>query len=175
MPGGVAALARQGDILEAMVGARRRIASLLAAAGAISLLGACGSSADHPTSTPTTAAPTTSAPPTTPAPTTTTTTAVPPDPQSSPQNASAAFIDAWEAGDRTAAAKVATATAVATLFAARYGGEVLNDRECSVPGVNAVVCSWGPYAEASPTNPLYEVTVSPHGADWYVSSVTKLG
>jgi hypothetical protein len=137
------------------------------------LLAGCGAS--HARSTPTAATPPTTAAPTTTTTVaaTTTTTAVPPDPQSTPDAAAMSFIDAWENGDRTEAATVATPDAVRVLFAHGYSGEVLNDRGCGAPGPNPVVCSWGPYAAASPTNPLYNITMSPHGSAWYVRSVVK--
>ena len=79
----------------------------------------------------------------------------------------------WELGDRAGAQTVGSASAVATIFAHPYDGEVLNDRGCSSPGPNPVICSWGPYALASPTNPLYEVTLRPEGQGWYVSGVLE--
>jgi hypothetical protein len=112
-------------------------------------------------------------PATTTLPPATSTTTLPRYPQSNAYTASAAFMGAWERGDRAAAIDVASSAAVATLFAHRYNGEVLNDRGCSAPGPNPVICSWGPYALASPTNPLYEVTLRPEGSGWYVSGVKE--
>jgi hypothetical protein len=100
-------------------------------------------------------------------------TSVPADPQPSPEQATAALVLDWERGNRTAATQVATATAVATLFGRPYRGEVLNDRGCASPGPNPVICSWGPYALASPTNPLYEITVAVHRGGWYVVAVAR--
>ena len=139
------------------------------ASGGATGIGADGSTSNEPTSTTSTTAPTT----TTTLPPATTTTTLPRDPQSNAYAASAAFMGAWEQGDRVAAMAVASSTAVATLFAHRYDGEVLNDRGCSAPGPNPVICSWGPYALASPTNPLYEVTLRPEGSGWYVNAVKE--
>ncbi len=119
--------------------------------------------------TATTRAPTTE---TTVAPDTTATTTTAPRPSAprrSPAAASGALIAAWEAGRRSAAASVATGAAVATLFTTPYAGEPLNNRGCS--SSRPSVCSWGPYAGASPADALYQVTVEADGPSWYVSSV----
>jgi hypothetical protein len=149
------------------------------------LLGACDSKAGGsstaapgitsvPAALPPTTEATTTVPPTTVPPATTTTTGLPPDPQSSPETVSALLIHAWEKGDRAMAAEVATASAISVLFAAPYSGEALDDRGCGSPGPNPVVCSWGPPGGASPTNPLYNITVSPAGSAWYASTIQTL-
>jgi len=140
---------------------------VLLAVAAASILAACHS-ARHHVATPVT---TTSVAPVT----TTTTIALPPDPQPSPAAASGSLIHAWAKGDRVAAATVATPGAISVLFNQPYDGEVLNNRGCQSAGPNPVVCSWGPYAGASPTNPLFDVTVMPIGHGWYVSNVVVLG
>lgn len=139
------------------------------ASGGATGVGTDGSTTSEQVSTTSTTATTT----TTTLPPATTTTTLPRDPQSNAYAASAAFMGAWERGDRRAALAVATPGAVGTLFAHRYNGEVLNDRGCSLPGPNPVICSWGPYALASPTNPLYEVTLRPEGSGWYVNAVKE--
>jgi hypothetical protein len=148
------------------------------ASGGATGVGTDGSTTSEQVSTTSTTATTTTTtlPPTTTTttlPPATTTTTLPRDPQSNAYAASAAFMGAWERGDRRAALAVATPGAVGTLFAHRYNGEVLNDRGCSLPGPNPVICSWGPYALASPTNPLYEVTLRPEGSGWYVNAVKE--
>jgi len=101
------------------------------------------------------------------------TTAPPTDLQPSSEDASAVLIADWEAGRRSAARGVATATAVAELFGRPYRGEPLNDRGCSdfVP----LVCSWGPYAFAPVTDALYEVYVAHSAGGWYVTRVVVEG
>jgi hypothetical protein len=131
------------------------------------------------TVTPTTVTPTiaagttapvaTTAPETTTAPTPTTVVARPTSREATPGAASGALIADWEAGKRSAAATVATAPAVAALFATAYKGEPLNNRGCS--SSFQIVCSWGPYAGASSADALYEIAVAGAGRSWYVSSV----
>jgi hypothetical protein len=105
---------------------------------------------------------------TTAAPTTTTTTmAVPPAPQPSPAAAAAAFIQAWKKNDMAAAARVATASAIAALFATPYTNQTVQSRGCSVEFVPRV-CSYGPFAGGS--GALYEIDLMPVGSDWYVSN-----
>lgn len=72
------------------------------------------------------------------------------------------------AGDRVQAQTVATAPAVATLFAASYQGQPLNDRGCT-DAFPPLVCSWGPYAGGH--GALYQVQVSADANRWYVSGV----
>jgi hypothetical protein len=120
------------------------------------------------TTAPTTAltAPTTPAATTVPA---ATTTVLPSARLSSPDAASTALIGDWEQARRSAAATVATTRAVATLFRTPYAGQALNNRGCSTSF--QIVCSWGPYGGASPTDALYQIFVAASGASWYVSSV----
>jgi hypothetical protein len=77
-------------------------------------------------------------------------------------------MNAWIAGNMATAEGVATARAVRHLFATPYAGEVINDRGCSDDFLPRV-CSWGPYAGGTGT--LYEISVRPAGANWYVTSV----
>jgi hypothetical protein len=158
---------------------RRNILAVVALTASL-FLAACDSNANRASTVTSTtsapvSAPTTASTATTVAPiTSTTTAALPPAPQPSPEAVSSLLIHAWEKGDRATAAKVATASAISVLFAVPYGGEVLDDRGCGSPGPNPVVCSWGPNGGASPTNPLYNITVAPTGADWYASTIVML-
>jgi hypothetical protein len=97
------------------------------------------------------------------------TTVLPSARSSSPAAASAALIDDWEQARRSAAGTVATKKAVTTLFRTPYAGQILNNRGCSTSF--RIVCTWGPYGGASPTDAVYEITVSASGSSWYVSSV----
>jgi hypothetical protein len=117
-------------------------------------------------------APTTTAPPVT-APATTVW--KPSAPQASPAAAAAALVSAWEVGNRTTAATVATPEAVATLFAVAYPGAGLAiPRGCSAAFL-PIVCTYGPPGGASPNDAIYELKVSTLPAGWYVSSVQILG
>ena len=116
-------------------------------------------------------APTTTAPPVTAPPTTVWRPAAP---QASPEAAAAALVGAWEVGNRTTAATVATPEAVATLFAVPYPGPGLAiPRGCSA-AFPPIVCTYGPPGGASPNDAIYEIKVSPLPAGWYVSSVQIL-
>jgi hypothetical protein len=169
--------ADEADIAAGLIRRRRPATVVALAVTGLAVLGGCGrgaSSAPAPTASPTTrpAVPTTRpAVPTTRAvaPTASTTPAPPSSPKATPGAASAALIADWEAGDRAGAATVATAAAVAALFAKAYGGEPLNDRGCS--SSFEIVCSWGPYAGASSADALYQITMATAGGSWYVSSV----
>lgn len=163
------------------------LAALALALALAALLAGCGGPRLHPgaapgeTTSPAAGSTTTSVSTTTTLPTTTTTlpttttTGVPAHPESSPFLVTRSFLDAWIADDRAAAAAYATPQAVATLFAGRYDGEFLNDRGCSLPGPNPVICAWGPLGGSSPSEPLYDLTVRPAGSNWYVAAVRKLG
>lgn len=77
-------------------------------------------------------------------------------------------MDDWFAGNRAGSATVATPAAVAALYATAYAGQPLNDRGCT-DQFPPLVCTWGPYAGGSGS--IYQVSVSPAGAKWFVSSV----
>ena len=95
-------------------------------------------------------------------------------PQASPDGAAARLIGAWAAGDRGTAHSVATPGAVAALFAVPYPGQGLAiSRGCSSTFV-PIVCTYGPPGGASPTDPVFEIAVSPSAAGWYVTSVRTL-
>jgi hypothetical protein len=116
-------------------------------------------------------APTTTAPPATAPPTTVWRPAAP---QASPEAAAAALVGAWEVGNRTTAATVATPEAVTTLFAVPYPGAGLAiPRGCSA-AFPPIVCTYGPPGGASPNDAIYELKVSPILRGWYVSSVQIL-
>jgi hypothetical protein len=85
--------------------------------------------------------------------------------------AAAAFISSWASGNRTEALSVATAPAVATLFAGHYTRGLVIDRGCSV-AFSPIVCTYGPPGGAAPTDPIYEIDVMQAPGGWYVSSAT---
>jgi hypothetical protein len=149
---------------------RRPAAWIAGLAGAAALAG-CGSS--HTAAPTTTTAPVgTIQPTTTAAAAPPTTAATPPAPQPSPSDAADALIRGWQSGDRTYAASVATASAVATLFARAYQGQTVVSRGCST-GFAPYTCSYGP--EGGGSGSLYQLTVSQAPAGWYVSDVRVEG
>lgn len=112
----------------------------------------------------TTTAPTTTIPPST-------TVGVPPAPQPTADGAANALISSWASGNQPRALSVATPGAVATLFANPYHSGSAVDRGCN-GAAGSVTCAFGPPGGASPTDPLYSLTVTqaPTGG-WYVSEV----
>ena len=112
------------------------------------------------------------------APSTTVTTAAatpPSSPQPNPDGAATILVSSWASGNQAKALTVATPQAVASLFGAHYQSGLAGDRGCSVGGP-PVTCSFGPPGGASPTDPLYSLTVSQApGGGWYVSAVQILG
>ena len=137
------------------------------------LAAACSSGAASHAAGPT--APATAAPlpamtlATTAAPTTTTTaapatTTVALAPVSSPLAAADALLGAWRAGDRQAAARVATPDAVAALFAGPP--RAYSDRGCQDPLNGASACAFG---AGSGLIQLQTINVP---AGWIVESVT---
>ena len=114
------------------------------------------------------ASPTTTAAPTT-------TVAVPSAPQSTADAAANTLVSSWASGNQARALSVATSPAVATLFGAHYQSGMAGDRGCSSGGP-PVTCAFGPPGGASPTDPLYSLTViQAPGGGWYVSAVQILG
>jgi len=105
---------------------------------------------------------------------TTTTVAVPVAPQPSPAVAANALVSGWASGNKPVALSVATPQAVATLFSVPYPGSLAISRGCS-SGVQPIVCTYGPSGGASPSDPIYSLSLlmAPHGG-WYVSSVQIL-
>ena len=104
-------------------------------------------------------------------PPTTTTTAVPVAPQPNAQEAASALISGWATGNRPVAMSVATAQAVATLFAVPYPGGLAVDRGCSA-GTAPIVCTYGPPGGASPNDSIYSLSLlQASGGGWYVDSV----
>jgi len=101
---------------------------------------------------------------------TTTTRVVPATLSPSADAAATALISSWSTNNRSEALAGATPTAVATLFAARYASGLVLDRGCST-SFTPIVCTFGPSGGASPTDPIYEITVSPVEGGWFVSSV----
>jgi hypothetical protein len=71
----------------------------------------------------------------------TTTTAVPIAPQRTPDAAATALLAAWSHGDRVGARRVASAGAVATLFAQPVGP--FSDRGCQDPQAGNSSCAFG--------------------------------
>jgi hypothetical protein len=84
--------------------------------------------------------------------------------------AAADLISSWADGNQAAALSVATAPAVATLFAGHYTRGLVIDRGCSTTFV-PIICSYGPPGGAAPTDPIYQISVSQATGGWYVSSV----
>jgi len=103
---------------------------------------------------------------------TTTTTAAPLPTALQPgaEAAATALISNWATQNRTGALSVATPAAVTALFAERYTAGLAVDRGCSTSFV-PIVCTFGPPGGASPTDPIYQISVSQAGSGWYVSSV----
>jgi hypothetical protein len=147
---------------------------ILAAVVLAAVLAGCGAS-DH---VPPTAAPATTAPKA-PAPTPTTRRTTPPttewkltSPQPGPQEAAAALVAAWAAGNRAAATQVAVPAAVKALFSVAYPGAGLTtSRGCSTQ-FPPIVCTYGPPGGGSPNDPVFEVYLKQAAPGWYVSSVT---
>jgi hypothetical protein len=97
---------------------------------------------------------------------------VPSSPQSSGDVAAADLIADWKAGDQASALHVATAAAVATLFATPYAGQTVIGRGCQNAQFPPVICSYGPEGGASASDSLYQLTVTQAPGGWYVSAVT---
>jgi hypothetical protein len=113
-------------------------------------------------------APITSA--TTSTPVSTTTLAVPSALKPTAADAAADLVSSWAAGNQAQALSVATAPAVATLFASHYTSGLAIDRGCSV-AFSPIVCSYGPPGGSAPTDPIYEIDVLQATGGWYVSAV----
>jgi hypothetical protein len=96
-------------------------------------------------------------------------------PQASAAAAAGALIDAWAQGERAAAASVAAPTAVTTLFAAPYPGPGLAIPRGCTAAFPPIVCTYGPPGGASPSDAIYEITVSSSRGGWFVNSVRVLG
>jgi hypothetical protein len=97
----------------------------------------------------------------------TTTVWVPTAPQTTPDAAAAALVNAWATGNRATASTVAAPAAVATLFALPYPAGNLQPRGCT-EGVNPGTCTYRNTA----TEGIYELNVTRRANGWYVSSVT---
>lgn len=154
------------------MGRRPRTAAWLASAAGVALLAGCSGSPSS-TATTTTSVPlgtigpssaSSTAPATVPAP--------PSAPQPSPSDAADALVRGWENGDRASAASVATAAAVATLFAHPYQGQTMVSRGCTT-AFPPVVCSYGPNGGGSGS--LYQITLAQASGGWYVSTVSIEG
>ena len=171
--------------------ARRFAATTLGVISAAVFLAACGPSSARDSAVPTattrarttttivgtktTQAKTTQAKTTTTRARTTTTTtrakttpAVPPNPQPTAEEAANLFMQSWIDGNRAGSASVAVGSAVATLYATHYANQPLNDRGCT-SAFPPLICTWGPYAGGKGS--IYQVSVKPVGASWYVSAV----
>ena len=127
---------------------------------------ATGSSA--PSTTKASAAPTTTLPATT-VPTTAASGGVPPAPQPTADQAANALISSWASGNRPRAMSVATSEVVAVLFATPYQSGMAIDRGCN--SQSPATCAFGPPGGASPSDPLYQLTVTQVPGGWYVSAM----
>ncbi len=151
------------------------------AAALVGALAGCSSARPSASSTtpPTRAAPASTAPastgpPTSPLTAPPTTRWTPAAPQTNPDAAAAALVNAWAGGDRAMAATVAMPQAVAALFAVPYpGADLAISRGCSA-GFPPIVCTYGPPGGASPTDSIYEISVAQDPTGWYVTSVNVL-
>ncbi len=86
-------------------------------------------------------------------------------PVGSPDAAAGALFGAWHAGDRAAAGRVATPSAVATLFF--YPPGSFSDRGCQDPISGQAMCAFGVGSG------LVQVqTVMALAGGWYVQSLT---
>jgi hypothetical protein len=103
-------------------------------------------------------------------PTSSTVVSDPPVQAPSATDAAAALVSDWASGNRTAALSVATASAVNTLFAARYTSGLAISRGCS-SAFPPIVCTYGPPGGADPTDPIYEIDATQTTKGWFVSSV----
>jgi hypothetical protein len=101
--------------------------------------------------------------------TTTTILTLPSGLQSSAAVAAADLISSWASGNQAEALTVATAPAVAVLFAGHYTPGLVIDRGCSV-AFSPIVCTYGPPGGAAPTDPIYEIDVTQAAGGWYVSA-----
>lgn len=148
---------------------RRRPLPLIVALAAVVAAAGC-SSGSVSTTTSTTPVPRTLAPPDTAAPTTgpgTTAGVVPSSPASSAEDAAAALVSAWSSGNRARAAQIATAGAVATLFALPYPQDNLQSRGCS--NGTPATCTYR--NTASSTGEIYDLVVAQSPRGWYVTAV----
>ena len=130
------------------------------------LLTACGGGGGGGKSTPSATTNPPSPSPSTATQTTTTTTQVSQIPQASPDAAAVAVLNAWRAGDRAAAARVATPTAIATLFAQPPQG--FSSRGCQDPLAGRSACSFGIGGG------LVDVNTVTLAGGWLVDGVTFL-
>jgi hypothetical protein len=100
---------------------------------------------------------------------TTTTLTLPAALKPSAAAAAADLISSWASRNQAQALTVATAPAVAVLFAGQYTPGLVIDRGCSV-AFSPIVCTYGPPGGAAPTDPIYEIDVSEASGGWYVSA-----
>jgi hypothetical protein len=96
-------------------------------------------------------------------------------PQATPDAAAARLVGAWASGDRVTAATVATPAAAAALFAVPYPGPGLAISRGCTSEFQPIVCTYGPPGGASPTDQVFEISVTEGRRGWYVSSVRALG
>lgn len=95
--------------------------------------------------------------------------ALPSAPRNTALEAAAALISDWARGRAAEAAEVATASAVAALFAETYPPGDLQPRGCTT-GPTPATCTYRDTAAATPT--IYQLTVTDAAGGWYVSAVT---
>ncbi len=148
------------------------VMAVLAVLGTAGLTGGCSSSparTSPPTSSTTTTTVPATMPPSTSRPTSPPTSVYSPArPQPSPDAAALALIQAWAAGDRAAAAAVASPAAVATLLAVPYPAGFIQARGCTDPSVNPGTCTYANRQSGS----LYQMQLDRTASGWYVASVT---
>jgi hypothetical protein len=99
---------------------------------------------------------------------------VPPAGQPTADAAATRLIAAWAAGDRVTASTVGTPGAVASLFSVPYPGAGLALPRGCTEAFQPIVCTYGPPGGASPSDRVFEISVSQGPTGWYVSSVRVL-
>jgi hypothetical protein len=84
--------------------------------------------------------------------------------------AATALVDAWSTDNRPVALSVATTRAVDTLLAVPYPGDDAILRQCNTT-FTPIICTYGPNGGASPTLPIYQLSLAHVARGWYVRSV----
>jgi len=100
----------------------------------------------------------------------TTTTSLPLALKPNAETAATALVQAWATGNRLAALTVATPAAASALFSNPYSSGQAIDRGCST-SFSPIICTFGPPGGASPTDPIYQISVTQAPGGWYVSSI----
>ena len=100
----------------------------------------------------------------------TTTTPLPLALKPNAEAAATALVQSWATGNRLAALTVATPAAASALFSNPYSSGEAIDRGCST-SFSPIICTFGPPGGASPTDPIYQISVTQAPGGWYVSSI----